>query len=267
MKITFDANTIRKVISPERYEGDEDHAAAQKVHHSILSGEISPFASATIFSLEAIAKKDRAAFVKNAKGKTSSKESEHGDEIHLSFSIGPDHSLHPGMPAVLVDYLEQAKSLGFRLIHLPRIAMPVADQVRYDLKPELYYKPIDATEALNLSSEVSRELEKRGVGYAKVTTLLDRIASRIGRAVQPRDFLLEDTVFNDDERKEFANAVAEWSDGDSVAAHIGNMMDIFCTNDKAGKGRPSVFNEANKLWLADTYGLRVHSLKEFAGLL
>ena len=45
----------------------------------------------------------------------------------------------------------------------------------------------------------------------------------------------------DAERAEVARAVAEWADADSIAAHIGYGIDLFCTNDYK-KGRWNAFD-------------------------
>lgn len=43
--------------------------------------------------------------------------------------------------------------------------------------------------------------------------------------------------------------------------------DIFCTEDKAGKGRPSIMNPSNRSWLATTYGTRFATPRELHALL
>lgn len=81
------------------------------------------------------------------------------------------------------------------------------------------------------------------------------------------ELLNEDRFFNDDERKEIAAAVGEWVDGDNIAAHVAYRNDIFCTEDEAGKGRPSILNADNRTWLASTYGIRFATLRQLNTLL
>jgi hypothetical protein len=48
-------------------------------------------------------------------------------------------------------------------------------------------------------------------------------------------------------RKQTKRAIAEWSDGDSIAAHCGYGNDLFCTYDyPANASKPSVFDEVNR---------------------
>src|SRR5438132_1682584 len=51
-------------------------------------------------------------------------------------------------------------------------------------------------------------------------------------------------------------AVAEWADGDSVAAHYGYANELFCTQDRAARaGRRSVMHPAQRSWLHRVYGV------------
>jgi hypothetical protein len=63
-------------------------------------------------------------------------------------------------------------------------------------------------------------------------------------------------------------AIAEWADADSVAAHVGYGIDLFCTED-VGKsaGAPSVLDQANRTWLQATYGVKFVTISELAGML
>ena len=60
-------------------------------------------------------------------------------------------------------------------------------------------------------------------------------------------------------------AVAEWADGDSVAAHIGYGIDFFCTED-SGKsaGANSIFNVENRAWLNQHFDVKIITLSELA---
>ena len=69
------------------------------------------------------------------------------------------------------------------------------------------------------------------------------------------------------ETREVARAIAEWSDGDSIAAHYGYGNDIFCTGDKARPGRPSILDAANRAWLMTEFGVRFCTIRELASLL
>jgi hypothetical protein len=70
------------------------------------------------------------------------------------------------------------------------------------------------------------------------------------------------------ETRAVGRAVAEWADGDSVAAHYGYRNDFFCTLD-AGKGEgkrgdPAVLDAANRAWLSADYGIQFITIAELA---
>ena len=56
MKITFDSNTWRKVVSPHCFPNDEQISAYRIINQAIREGVIVPYISETIFTLEAIKK-------------------------------------------------------------------------------------------------------------------------------------------------------------------------------------------------------------------
>ncbi len=92
-------------------------------------------------------------------------------------------------------------------------------------------------------------IEQRGVGGAVLRSLQEKAG---GRA-------------EDIEEKEFARAVAEWADGDSVAAHVSYTNDVFCTEDQGrSAGGKSIFNEENRRWLSLTYDVRFATVAELA---
>jgi hypothetical protein len=71
---------------------------------------------------------------------------------------------------------------------------------------------------------------------------------------------------NEIEEREIARAIAEWADGDTLAAHISYEIDYLCTNDKAA-ARSSIFNATEREWLTATYGARFATISELAAML
>lgn len=67
----------------------------------------------------------------------------------------------------------------------------------------------------------------------------------------------------DNETMRFAKAVAEWADGDSIAAHYAYGNDLFCTRDM-GKtaGAASVLSLNNRRWLETQFGIEFVSPTE-----
>jgi hypothetical protein len=59
-------------------------------------------------------------------------------------------------------------------------------------------------------------------------------------------------------------AVAEWADGDSVAAHYGFGIQLFCTDDVGSRKPKSVLAADNRKWLSEKYGIEFVTLKQLA---
>ena len=70
------------------------------------------------------------------------------------------------------------------------------------------------------------------------------------------------------EENEVKRAVAEWADGDSIAAHIGYGIDFFCTEDNAKKSNVnSIFNKENRAWLNEYFGVQIIGLSDLAKMI
>jgi hypothetical protein len=132
---------------------------------------------------------------------------------------------HPGMPDVLRERLELAFRLGMRLMRAPRIGLPIPRQfLDLALFADEFDVPTSAARD-NHWGDVVEMMEQRGVGSAVVRSL--------GAARKPQA----------GGEKDFARAVAEWADGDSMAAHIAYGNDIFCTEDQGhSSSGPSILD-------------------------
>jgi hypothetical protein len=69
------------------------------------------------------------------------------------------------------------------------------------------------------------------------------------------------------EQGKINRALAEWADGDSIAAHYGYSNDLFCTED-FGKGAStaSALDDANRKWLSETFAIQFVTLAELAAM-
>ena len=62
--------------------------------------------------------------------------------------------------------------------------------------------------------------------------------------------------------------MAEWADGDTVAAHVAYGNNEFCSNDHGRRGgAASVLDRANREWLASSHGVRFLTISALAQLL
>jgi hypothetical protein len=69
------------------------------------------------------------------------------------------------------------------------------------------------------------------------------------------------------EQKKINRAVAEWADGDSVAAHYGYGIDLFCSEDFGKNASPaSVFDDDSRAWLTEVFGIRFVTLGQLADM-
>ncbi|MBB2154793.1 hypothetical protein HLH33_00465 [Gluconacetobacter diazotrophicus] len=70
------------------------------------------------------------------------------------------------------------------------------------------------------------------------------------------------------EVRQVSKVVAEWADGDSVAAHYGFGIDLFCTEDFGrSSDEPSVLDEMHRLWLKSDFGINFVTLCDLAQML
>jgi hypothetical protein len=67
------------------------------------------------------------------------------------------------------------------------------------------------------------------------------------------------------ESKAVMAVVKEWADGDSIAAHYGYGMDLFCSDD-CGKSAssPSILDQTNRQWLSERFGIRFVTLAQLS---
>ena len=69
----------------------------------------------------------------------------------------------------------------------------------------------------------------------------------------------------DEQKKKFAEAIAEWVDGEALSAHYAAGNDFFCTDDKAvNAGTGSIFHNQNMSRLIKEFGIKIISSCEAA---
>lgn len=247
MKVTFDSNVWRIVASPGSFPNEPSIEALRAIHDAIGRGSIEARLSETVFTLEAISRSGRREFFALYKPKTEIKEDARPDgSIHVSFAIGPDLSAHPGNNPYLAKHWNDAEVLGFRLMHCTRIATTRNPDV-----PAERFVPITSETAERFGA-CARDIEAHGCGISalkkiglRYTTANGTWQSGISAAPEAED----DPI---------AAAVAEWADGDTVAAHIAYKNDYLCTRDAAkSAGSLSVFSASNREWLHNSYGVQI----------
>lgn len=75
-------------------------------------------------------------------------------------------------------------------------------------------------------------------------------------------------VTPDSENSAIARAIAEWADGDAVAAHIAYKNNYFCTRDEAKTaGTGSILSLGNRAWINSKYDVCFVSPEELVTIL
>jgi len=157
--------------------------------------------------------------------------------------------------------VRRALDLGLRILSAPRPGGTPIDS----LDGELYAKDINSLTRLERYEAIAAAIEARGLGFARV---LKVARSRSHGPDSPSGLGCVDRASSPGDLTKVARAVAEWADGDSVAAHYGYGNDLFCTQDRAARaGRDSVMHPAQRSWLQRVYGVEFVSIAGLAARL
>jgi hypothetical protein len=131
------------------------------------------------------------------------------------------------------------------------------------------FEPIGGICALKRCREnaqnLDREILKRGVGRAFAIELGLKFSAHAG-ASKPELFHQGlGRACDRAERKRVAKVVREWVDGNSVAAHYGFGIDLFCSEDfRRSTSGPSVLDFDSRNWLREEFGIQFVTLAELA---
>jgi hypothetical protein len=252
MRITFDTNALDKAVRPERCPG---------IHQALISGSLKGFFSDTIITLEAVENSARVQVFGATRSVTKVNPSEDGSRIEITHTVEQSRKPLQAGGGNLAR-VQAALQLGMRALRAPpRVGAPRL----HDPQDEIY-EPDGSTaqliECQDRFSAIVVAIEARGVGHAKVRLLEEKFAKRHGG---PKGTWLTSLRFaqDDNERTAVNRAIAEWADGDAVAAHYAYQNDYLCSDDFGGD---SVFDRQNRSWLEDTYGIRFVRLSELAAM-
>jgi hypothetical protein len=230
-----------------------------------MAGKLKGYFGASLATLESIKKKDRSSVMGSTSLKTeiSNKIDNATGQESIQVKITPEQARQP-IHIKHVERIQAAIKIGMRALKTPRIG-------GFQVSDQNFYAPDDSgdslSERLDKTIAASRAIEDRGVGYAVAKSIADEFAKRdkvlnempmqsLGRA---RDAHEEGRV---------SRAIVEWADGDSVAAHIGYGIDVFCTEDEGkSAGTASVLDSTSRTWLEAIYGVKFVTLSELAKMI
>ena len=247
--VTFDTNVIELVLDEDRARKEGD--AYLHVYEAIRDGRIKGYVSRIYFAHDAILKKERM-------------DKLCGDiEICVSLRKQDNSAFRfTQMSKILLDEfhtrtLNRMNELGVLCLDFQRKFWPTVDFHLPMCNPPDYYD-----ERYN-AIRVYIENELR-CGFARFRQYLRTTVGAVGDDMRLL-FQLKEQTFD---RGSFDKAFAEAGDGDSLAAHYGYHIGLFCTNDRASHaGRDSIFSSYNRQKLKQCFDVKIVSVEQLDQIL
>jgi len=242
LTITFDKNVYEFVVNPEKEAPitNLQRDLFRTIHKLIDDKKVLPFISETILTYESIARKDRFNILTHDKPIIINS---NGGTV----SVASNPNIHPGNHSKDDFYLEKAIKMGFKILPGKRFGKLINPAVKTE-----WYHFIDEEYLLTAKrfSHVVKEIELLGAGYNQYLNLITTTENQ-HLATYDRLKSYKGSI------KKLSAAIAEWSDGDSVALHIVYGLDYFCTNDEGrNSSKNSVFGNKVCEKLNLKYGFR-----------
>lgn len=211
-----------------------DYSALKK---RLIAARAEVFLVETVFTLEAVQKQSKNGVLGRL-------------EFFQKISKN-DFSLNPYLSKAIQDTQE----LRIKILRTPRIGMPF----NIDLPSDLFYKDTDVHERMERMGYITREFPNAGYeGFKRYIRNLN--------IQEPWQTHLSEIPIS--EANNFANAVAEWADGDTVSACYGYGIDKLCTADNAkNAGEDSIFSAENRKILEENHGLSIVSPIDLTAIL
>lgn len=261
--VTFDSNTLNSVLYPE-FSQRENKGEAEIVRNYIISGQLRGFFCETLVTLEGITKRDRPSTMGSAHINVKTHQT---NDQNIGIKIGIEFT----QALINIKHMNRINdALSLRILPLST----GKEMGNFHLDDEIYplYKPnggiTELVRCMDKVHELSRNLGCKGVGKAAAIELGVKLTQKYRSG--------EDELFHrglghaktKSEREDVAKAVAEWADGDSIAAHYGFGMDLFCSEDfgKSSK-KASVLDEDHRRWLKSDFDIDFVTLIDLARML
>jgi hypothetical protein len=265
MRITFDTNVLADVVSPETSQRPTGCANGTMVRSALRSGYIQGMFCETLVTLEGIKNADRTAVFGSTSVRANYRHEIAPDGNGVThIDLRAEQEARRALDQRQADRFLAAFDLGMKLLNVPRVGTVGID----DPEGTRYLAERDEGQLarrLERYFNVVTAIEARGLGCAQAQRIAREIQSAVG-GHRPFAFYLG-SPRNQAERKRINRAIAEWADGDSVAAHYSYNIDLFCSED-FGMNAPSAstLDNANRRWLTDEFGIRFVTLDELANI-
>lgn len=243
--VTFDSNVLPQFIN---CENKEDTSRDVKLLRHIQNCKIIPYICEIAITLESITNDERADFWENYQPNYDfDEEIAPTGKIEAKISMGPSPKKHPGLPKPRMMALEKAVELNFKLLCMTNVGT-----VRCNEIPGELYESVDESfhEYAEYLAKFSNYVTSQGWGRSWYDNFCKKY--NINGVLEAPKKIPES------ERGNFSKAIAEWVDGDSLAAHYASGNKYFCTSDQGGEaGSQSVFYPDNLRSLEQTFGIEV----------
>jgi hypothetical protein len=191
MNVTFDSNVWEQLVS--------EPATFPAIREKILNRSIFPYLCQIFISVESIKRAHRQQLFPNYRPNINVTWKPRTDGIIEGIvQVSPDNGGHPGLAPVHLERLLKAREMGFKVLTMINFGTVRSPEIPQDMlamveSREAYW------EYANRSGECSECIEKMGCGrhdYDNVKKALLKISDN-----------------------QYAYAVAEWADGESLSAH------------------------------------------------
>lgn len=256
-KVVFDSNTWRKVASPSKFQKDTNAPLYQKIHEACASGDICGLLSETTFTLEQIKREDRLDWIKSGFQIAVPESTNIPGVIAFRVALSPSTSITPANVGMVRDHLNDALAAGFKILRSKRIAGP-RSPILTDSMFVTYVSEQEFHEFNDRSGEVSRDIERLGVGIANIKEYGKSLASD-STGIHWTDGIAS-LAGSEEEKRKVAELVAEWADVDALSTAIAHGAEFFCTNDMAAgstnKGVRSIMAPHNVAAVTAEYGIK-----------
>jgi hypothetical protein len=256
LRITFDANVWKIVASPQTFPDAAGIEDFRTIHAAAASGKLLPSFPETVFTLEAVKdawrqrlRGDRTAgFNADVSGQADGTMKVHRNPA----TIAPTH---PQANPALARQWNEARESGFRLLRCPRLAITSSTELKAD-----WYIPA-GFDIVKRFDACSRGIESAGCGMSH----MEAIEVQFPKLKAPwHEAIAGATV---PQATAIIKAVAEWVDGDTVAAHYAYVNDYICTSNAGTAGAHSIMSREMRDTVLAKINIRFVTPAELAALL
>jgi len=250
ISVTFDTCSLDDIV--------KNRPNGPRVRDAIEAGHIRGFYCKTLATLEGVRRKERPQVL--SRTRPVNRSSSTGKHT-INITIGIEH-YRPPLDPTHAKMIEAIEAMGMRALRGPARMCGVRAK-KGQLK---FFEPhgsvLELAECLDKANALATEIGRRGIGYA--------VPVKLGlQLLTPEEIAKPTLWFQGLQRatgyKRVQRAIAEWADADSIAAHYGYGIDLFCTRDHGRNTKgPSILDDTNRAWLQKDYSIEFVSLAELA---